>query len=559
MIRKISVKNFALINELSIEFDKGFSIFTGETGAGKSILIEAIGILLGERASSELIRSGYNETEINGIFELDTVSEPLSQQISKAGITLEDNTLIIRRIILKNGKKRIYINQTPIPLSTLKAIGNYLVDLHGQHEHQSLLRQETANLLINSLPEVTSIWGKYYNSYNNFIAAKTNLNNFDKQVADLKQKHDLIEFQYNELANMKLAPDEENTLKEEFTMLSSITERLQCIANINSIIEDAEGDQPLERQIITIRKNLETLQKFDSSARPWIDDIENFLTLLSELEAFCSSYSSHTGTTANPARLEHINSRLAKIQRLKRKYNCSFDDLIKKQKEFKEQLFSIENIEADRSLLEEKAEQTEKICRENAETLSKTRKKATQKFDKIITKQMENLGFSGGKWKTAFISESEPTTNGLESIVFEVRTNVGEPFLPLIKIASGGEISRLMLAIKTVLTEQDNIPILIFDEIDAGIGGLLAKKVAKSLYSLSKSHQVICISHLHQIASVADHHYRVYKTFEDNRTITKVQILNDKEKVGEISRMLGSDSTISKKHAQELLAQKSNK
>lgn len=559
MIRKISVKNFALINELSIEFDKGFSIFTGETGAGKSILIGAIGILLGERASSELIRSGYNETEINGIFELDTVSEPLLREISKAGITLEDNTLIIRRIILKNGKKRIYINQTPIPLSTLKAIGNYLVDLHGQHEHQSLLRQETANLLINSLPEVTSLWRKYYTSYNNFITLKTDLNNFDKQVADLKEKHDLIEFQYSELATMKLVADEENTLKEDFSMLSSVTERLECISNISAIIEGTERDQSLERQIITIRKNLETLQKFDSSARPWIDDIENFLTLLSELEAFCSSYSSHTETTANPARLEHINSRLAKIQRLKRKYNCSFDDLIKKQKELKEQLFSIENIEADRSLLEEKAKQTEKTCRENAETLSKARKKATQKFDKIITKQMENLGFSGGKWKTAFIPESELTSNGLETIAFEVRTNIGEPFLPLIKIASGGEISRLMLAIKTVLTEQDNIPILIFDEIDAGIGGLLAKEVAKSLYSLSKSHQVICISHLHQIASVADYHYRVYKTFEDNRTITKVQVLNDKEKVEEISRMLGSDSTISKKHAEELLAQKSNK
>lgn len=559
MIREISVKNFALINELSIEFDKGFSIFTGETGTGKSILIGAIGILLGERASSELIRSGYNETEISGIFELDTVSEPLSQEISKAGITLEDNTLIIRRIILKNGKKRIYINQTPIPLSTLKAIGNYLVDLHGQHEHQSLLRQETANLLINSLPEVTSLWRKYYNSYNNFIASKTDLNNFDKQVADLKEKHDLIEFQYSELATMKLVADEENTLKEDFSMLSSVTERLECISNISVIIEGAERDQSLERQIIQIRKNLETLQKFDSSATPWIDDIENYLTFLSELNTYCSAYSSNSETTASPARLEHINSRLAKIQRLKRKYNCSFDDLIKKQKELKEQLFSIENIEADRSLLEEKAKQTEKICRENAEKLSLVRKKATQKFDKIITRQMEHLGFSGGKWRTTFIPEPELSQNGLENSVFEVRTNIGEPFSPLIKIASGGEISRLMLAIKTVLTEQDNIPILIFDEIDAGIGGLLAKEVAKSLYSLSKSHQVICISHLHQIASVADYHYRVYKTFEDNRTITKVQILNDKEKVEEISRMLGSDSTISKKHAQELLAQKSNK
>ncbi len=559
MIRELSVKNFALIKKLSIEFGKGFSIFTGETGAGKSILIGAIGILLGERASSELVRSGYTETEINGIFELETVSKPLSEQLLNADIPFEDNTLIIRRVILKNGKNRIYINQTPIPLSTLKTIGNYLVDLHGQHEHQSLLRQETANILINSLPEVKSAWEKYYTSYKDFVAAKTDLDNFDKKAADLKQKHDLIEFQYNELANMKLTSDEENALKEEYTLLSSVTERLKCVSDINSIIEGKEGEASLERQLIQIGKNLESLQKFDSSATPWINDIENLLTLLSELNRYCSSYSSNTETTANPAHIEHINSRLAKIQRLKRKYNCSFNDLITKQKSLKEQLSSIENSESDRSLLEEKAKQTEKICRVNAEKLSGARKKGTQKFDAIITKQMEHLGFTGGKWKTAFIPEPELSPNGLESILFEVQTNIGEPFLPLIKIASGGEISRLMLAIKTVLTGYDNIPILIFDEIDAGIGGILAKEVAKSLYSLSKSHQVLCISHLHQIASIADHHYRVYKTLEDNRTIAKVQALSDKEKIEEISRMLGSDSTISKKHAEELLANKKNK
>lgn len=559
MIRELSVKNFALIKELSIEFGKGFSIFTGETGAGKSILIGAIGILLGERASSELVRSGYTETEINGIFELETVSKPLSEQLSNEDIPFEDNTLIIRRVILKNGKNRIYINQTPIPLSTLKTIGNYLVDLHGQHEHQSLLRQETANILINSLPEVKSTWEKYNTSYKDFVAAKTDLDNFDKQAADLKQKHDLIEFQYNELANMKLTSDEENALKEEYTLLSSVTERLKCVSGINSIIEGKEGEASLERQLIQIGKNLESLQKFDSSATPWINDIENLLTLLSELNRYCSSYSSNTETTANPSYIEHINSRLAKIQRLKRKYNCSFNDLITKQKSLKEQLSSIENSESDRSLLEEKAKQTEKICRVNAEKLSGARNKGTQKFDAIITKQMEHLGFTGGKWKTAFIPEPELSPNGLESILFEVQTNIGEPFLPLIKIASGGEISRLMLAIKTVLTGHDNIPILIFDEIDAGIGGILAKEVAKSLYSLSKSHQVLCISHLHQIASIADHHYRVYKTLEDNRTIAKVQALSDKEKIEEISRMLGSDSTISKKHAEELLANKKNK
>jgi len=553
MIRDVSIKNYALINELTIAFNHGFSVFTGETGAGKSILIGAIGLLLGERASSEHIRSGAEEAEINGIFELDTISHALSNELAQADITLDNKTLIIRRIISKTGRNRIHINQIPVPLATLKAVGNYLIDFHGQHEHQSLLRQETANILINNLAEIKSIWETYSYAYHEYAAIKTELDNFDRNAAGLAQKRDFIEFQYNELTNLQLKPDEEHTLEEEYSLLSSATERCECISNIIALIEGNEGIDALERTIMHIRKNLDTLQKFDSSVAPWKEDLENSITFFSELNIFCTTYLGKSDAAGNPAWLEHINSRLAKIQRLKKKYNCNGNELITKQCHLKEQLDAIENTSADRSFLEKRVTQAGKDCRTCARKLSSSRKTAAQHFDQKISQHMERLGFPGGEWKTVFSPESDLTVNGLEQSMFEVRTNKGEPFLPLIKTASGGEISRLMLAIKTVLAAQDNIPILIFDEIDAGIGGHLAKEVARSMYALSHSHQVICISHLHQIASITDHHYRVFKEAERDRTVTKVQLLTKKEKIEEISRMLGSDSSITKKHAEELL------
>ncbi len=559
MIRELTIKNYALIKKLTLEFERGFSVFTGETGAGKSILIGAIGLLLGERASSEHIRSGAEETEINGIFELDRRSPEFSRECALADITLDDDTLIVRRIISRSGKNRVHINQIPVPLATLKTIGNDLIDFHGQHEHQSLLRQETANTLINNLQNVKPLWETYSSCYREYVTLKTELDNFDRTTALLAQKRDFIEFQYNELMNMQLQPDEEQSLNEEYALLSSVTQRCDCVSNTMALIEGTEGTEALDRQIMHIRKHLETLQKFDPAAAPWLEDLENRITFFSELSTFCSGYLDNYDSTAEPSRLDHINSRLAKIQRLKKKYNCSGNELITRRHHLKEQLGTLENTDADRSLLEKKVTRIEKKCHTHAGQLSAARKKTTQLFDQKITRHMERLGFSGGEWQTLFPEESDLAPNGLEQTVFEVRTNKGEPSLPLIKTASGGEISRLMLAIKTVLAGQDNIPILIFDEIDAGIGGHLAKEVAKSMYALSQSHQLICISHLHQIASIADHHYRVYKKAEMDRTVTKVQSLNNEEKIEEISRMLGSDSSITKKHARELLSTYSNK
>jgi DNA repair protein RecN (Recombination protein N) len=554
MVRELRIKNLALIDNAAIRFEDGFSVFTGETGAGKSILVGAIGLLLGERASSELIRGGAEEAEVSGVFELKTPKKNLSALLLENNVPLDDGMLILRRIISSNNKNRIYVNQIPLPLSALKKIGDALVDFHGQHEHQSLLNPETAQVIIDSLKGVEKPKSEYEAAYERYNLAREALESHDKKAADLLQKRDVIEFQYNEIKGLDPRDNEEGALEEELKLLSSVAQRIQCVSAIEALLVDPEAS--LGRLVDSIRKNLETLSRFDASVNQWIDDVKNAFSVFGELESFCGTYLEKTRGNADPARMESINARMAKIQRLKKKYNCSCGQLALKMSELKTSLDALENAGADRSLLEKDLNESHKQCSQAGVKLSAARRKFGASFDSQVTGHMEKLGFSGGLWRTDFSTFPEPQPQGFEQSAFMVRTNPGEQVLPLVKIASGGEISRLMLAIKTVLAEQDNIPVLIFDEIDTGIGGLLAKEVARSLVALSASHQLLCISHLHQIASQADHHYRVFKETHDGRTVTGVAKLNDKEKVDEIARMLGGETAIARKHAEELLRKK---
>ena len=554
MIRELRIKNLALIEDAAIDFEEGFSVFTGETGAGKSILVGAIGLLLGERASSELVRGGAEEAEVCGIFELKNPKKPLTALLLENNVPLDDATLILRRIVSVSNRNRIYVNQVPLPLSVLKKIGDALVDFHGQHEHQSLLSADTASAIIDNLSGVDGPKHQYDQAFERFSRARETLEAHERKAAELAQKRDVLEFQYTELKTLAPAENEESTLEEELTMLSSTTQRVQCVAAIESLLIDPEA--ALGSLIDNVRKKLEILSRFDPSAAPWVEDVKNASSVFGELEAFCGEYLDKARGSADPGRIEFINDRLAKIQRLKKKYHCSCGELALKTLELQADLDALDNADADRSLLEKQAEEALVQCTEAGKNLSAARRRYAATFDAKVTEHMGRLGFSGGLWRTDFTTHDTPQPHGLETGAFMVRTNQGEQVLPLITIASGGEISRLMLAIKTVLSGQDNIPVLIFDEIDTGIGGLLAKEVARALVDLSASHQLLCISHLHQIASRADHHYRVFKEPRGGRTVTGVVKLNEKEKVDEIARMLGGETAIARKHAEELLKKK---
>ena len=555
MVRELRIKNLALIEDVAIEFEDGFSVFTGETGAGKSILIGAIGLLLGERASSELIRSGAEESEVSGVFSLKHLKKPLQKLLFENNVPLDEGTLILRRNISTGNRNRIYVNQVPLPLSVLKKIGDALVDFHGQHEHQSLLNPDTARFIIDGLHQVEGVKRDYDGAYARYRQALDVLDAHDRKAADLLQKRELIEFHYNELKNLAPVDGEEAALEEELRLLSSVAQRVQYVSAIDAVLGDPEA--PLGRRIEAVRKNLEALSRFDSSVNQWAADVKSAGSVFNELESFCGAYLEKTKSGVDPGRIEFINNRLAKIQRLKKKYNCSCAQLTRKMDDLKRDLDSLENAGADRSLLEKEVQESLQRCNEAGAKLSAARRTHAAAFDAKVTAQMEKLGFPGGLWRTEFVSFAQPQPHGFEESAFMVRTNPGEQVLSLVKIASGGEISRLMLAIKSVLAAQDNIPVLIFDEIDAGIGGLLAKEVARSLVALASSHQLLCISHLHQIASQADHHYHVFKETSAGRTVTRVSKLGEKERVDEIARMLGGETAIARKHAEELLRKKS--
>jgi DNA repair protein RecN (Recombination protein N) len=554
MIRELRVTNFALLSELSLEFDKGFSIFTGETGAGKSILIGAISLLLGERASAETIRSGADEAEVSGIFDLTAVRQLLRPLLGELSIESPDDTLIIRRRISRSGRNTILVNQVPLPLAALKKIGDLLVDLHGQHDHQSLLAEETHGRVVDDLPVVRDVKTVYTAAYTAYAAARAETERFEAKAAALAERREVLEFQYKELNDLALRSGEEEELTNKLNLLSSSAQRSAAASEIMSLL--ASSQDSLEKRISSVRKKLEVLAKYDVAVAPWLADVTGTLTVFTELETFCGSYLSGLGGGADPARIEHMNARLAKLQRLKKKYACDLEGLITKCGTLKNDLDSIVNIEADRAEIAKKAAVALAVCRQAGVVLSEARKKACRDFDKKVTSLMDRLGFKGGKWLTELQPHETPLPEGLETVRFMVQTNPGEPLLPLARTASGGEISRLMLAIKSVMSGHDRIPILIFDEIDTGIGGLLAGDVARALEALSATHQVLCITHLHQLASLASNHYHVYKEQAGGRTVTRVRRLTEKERVDEVARMLGGDSAIARRHAEELLTKK---
>jgi DNA repair protein RecN (Recombination protein N) len=560
MLRELRIKNLALIENLVLDFASGFTVFTGETGAGKSILIGAIGLLLGERASSEMIRAGRDDAEVSGSLDIENVRDKLRGFLREAGIDAEDGSLIIRRGISRAGKNSVRVNQVPLPLSTLKALGDLLIDLHGQHEHQSLLNEDTHSGIVDALPGAAAAKGAYTAAYAAHTAAAQELRDAQRAARELADKKDVLEFQHKELSALNPQRGEEAALEQELTLLSTAAERSGCASDILTLLGSGDagsqdGSEPVQKKLSLISRKLEALCKHDPAAAPYIGEIESALSICSDLDLFCSKYLEATGGgEGGEDRIEKINSRLARIQRLKKKYSCGIDELIDKREQLEKNLSLLNNTDADMEQLEKKAAKARKECVEAAVELTSSRRKSIHIFDKEVTRRMELLGFAGGELATELKPLNEPTPNGMDAIRFLVKTNPGEPFLPLAKTASGGEASRLMLAVKSILAEHDEIPVLIFDEIDTGIGGVLAGEVAKALYSLSSTHQVLCISHLHQIASAADNHYRVAKRTDGGRTVTEVERLDGERRTLEIARMLGgTGSETAVKHAEELL------
>lgn len=553
MLKRLSITNLALIQNIEIELFDGFSVFTGETGAGKSVLMGAIGLLLGHRAASEHIRSGENSAEVQGLFTFVAIPEGIKEILQANEIPSDDGTLIIRRIIRRSGRNRILINQIETPLATLKSIGERLIDLHGQHDHQTLLREEAAIEILDTFKEVKPLRFAYNKAWVDYSAARKELANHNKKVAELAEKKEFLQFQYDEIAALGLKENEEEELEKEYAYLSSVTQRGEAATTITGILDGDSNSAALSDMIGQLQQGLDELTKYDDSFGDWKRDVKESAQVFNELRSVVSSYSRSISDEANPLRLDDINSRLSKIQRLKKKYSCDFDGIVAKAKELEYELDQIFNGAADAGELEKAVESARLKLSAAGETLEKARKATAQKFDAEITDRMASLGFQGAGFRTDFEELQSPNENGYTFPHFMVRTNKGEPFMDLTKTASGGEISRIMLAIKVSLAGNDPVPILVFDEIDTGVGGKRAAGIASTMVELAEHHQLFVISHLQQIASKGSNHYSVYKHEVSDRTITEIKLLSESERIEEIARMLGGDSDVAIEHARDIL------
>ena len=553
MLVNLKITNLALIQNCEIDLRGGFSVFTGETGAGKSVLMSSIGLLLGNRADSDSIRNGEESAEVTGLFKFDTLPVAISGYLAEQEIESEEGELIIRRILSRSGRNKMFINQVSVPLAVIKKIGDLMIDLHGQHDHQALLHEDAPYGIIDLLHGVSEKREQYRQAWQKMVHAKAAVIDQRRRAKELLEKREFLQFQYDEISKLELKTGEEEELKQEYALVSSVTDRANLAGKIHGIL-NGDGGFSMRDATSELIDAVERLGEHDAKFLQWIDDLIPLRELVSDLSTTITSYNISLREEANPNRVDYINGRISKIQRMKKKYMCDFEELILKQTKLEEELSAIENSDSDASLLEKALKKATEVVIASGQELTVARQKAADKFDAEITREMSTLGFNGGGFKTELIALEEPAESGLEQLQFAARTNKGELFMPLHKTASGGEISRIMLAIKTILAEADPVPILVFDEIDTGVGGEIASDIAKAMERLAAHHQIFVISHLQQIATRADHHYLVYKREESGRTVTKIDRLSKEQRITEIARMLGGDNAASRRHAEELLA-----
>jgi DNA repair protein RecN (Recombination protein N) len=561
MLKELNIKNFAIIDQLRVEFGPGLNVFTGETGAGKSIVVDALNLALGERASTDLVRTGSAEAVVEAAFELNGLgSAAVTVILGEQGIEMPaGEDLIVRRVISTTGKSKVYINGSLANLATLTALGSHLADIHGQHEHQSLLAVDQQMDMLDS-------FGGLLKNREAFAASYKQLHELRGQLAELEagerekaQREDLLRYQVNEIETARLKEGEDGELANEQRVLANSEKLAGLAASADETLYSSDGSalSALKRAITNVRD----IAAIDNKLAAVLELLESGRAQVEEAAREVSSYAEKV--EFDPNRLEAIGDRLDLIQKLKKKYGGTIAEII---------AFGT-NAAAELDKIEKSGEEMERLRKEidglktgittKAKELTKKRTSAAKELEKKVEGELGHLGMKKTTFVVKIVQEpGDDTTDGLrvssrgaDKVEFLISPNPGEEPRPLAKIASGGELSRIMLALKTILVEGDPIPTLVFDEVDAGIGGAVAEEVGKKLRKIANRRQVFCITHLAQIASMAMSHYGVAKAVKKDRTSTEVRLLDRKERVDEIARMLGgktiTDATI--RHAEEMI------
>lgn len=543
MIRELCVKNYAIIEEVSLLFEGGFSVITGETGAGKSILVEALSLVLGGRSSVDGVRLGKEEALLEARFD---PVDFLSKEYPNGP---ETDSLILKRILSRSGKNRVYQNGSLANLSTLKQVGQKLAEIHGQHEHHNLINLDWQLHLLDGFGRLWDNRSQYEENYRNWSELRKERTELERKYDEGKNRESLLQYQLSELREARLQADEEESLQKEESLLKNREAILSVAQNAHSLLSD-EG--AVLSQLEEIGRALHDLQMVTGDAASEIELWETSKIHLKEVAL--SLRFRLEGGEYQPERLNEVIDRLYTIQKLKKKYGLSTSGLLDHQQQLESELSIISNAEARLAALEAQIENTEKRLRSEAETLSQKRLEVKSKLEKKVKEELNLLGMEKTRFEISF-RKIPPSEKGMDQIEFLIALP-GEALQSLEKIASGGELSRMMLALKVVLAEVDPVPTLVFDEVDAGIGGSVAERVGRRLSKLAETHQVFCITHLPQIACFADHHFFVEKIFLGDRVITLVRELSREERIQELARMLGgvTITPITLRHAEEMIS-----
>lgn len=554
MLKELSIKNFAIIEELTVEFLNGLTVLTGETGAGKSIIIDAVQLLAGGRGSQEFIRHGAKKAELEGLFTLSYENHPAYEKCEDAGIEIEEGTLILRRDIYDSGKSICRVNGKLVPLSVLRDISSTLIDIHGQHESQELMDDKQHIHLLDQFAgeEIIPIKEQYEKQYEAYKTLKKELAAISVNEQQVAQKIDLYQFQIKEIDACKFQPNEEENLTEERRRLMNFNKIFECS---NTAHEAILGESKGLDWIGQAMTQLEDVVLVDESFKEYSDAVSNAFYNLQE--AAFGIKNILDDLEFNPERLNEVEHRLALIQSMKRKYGSTLKEILVYRAKIGEELESLLNRDENIQKNEQQLIELRSELLKTASKLTAIRKKVGERLSNAIMQQLCELYMEKAKFSVHFelLSEEQFDHNGIDKIVFYIATNVGEPPKPLTKIASGGELSRVMLALKTIFSTTNGITSIIFDEVDTGVSGRVAQAIAEKIAAISIHSQVLCISHLPQVAAMADHHYHIQKQEVTNRTFTSLTEIFGDERIDEISRIMsGTEVTeLTFKHAKELI------
>jgi DNA repair protein RecN (Recombination protein N) len=563
MLAELNIKNFAIIDQLRVPFGPGFNVLTGETGAGKSILVDALNLLLGGRASAEMIRTGQEEASVEAFFDLP------EEDVLKAMNHLElkkSDALLIRRLIHRSGKSRAYLNGSSITLHMLEELGEELINIYGQHEHQHFLDPLRHIDILDHSGNLFPLRLAFQEVYTQWSKATSELEGWTAKQRQRSDRLELLAFQSKEIsrANLKLG-EEEELISERGRLVHA--EKLQSIAHSGAEVLYGESGSVVERLKSTLQR-LREGEKMDPALGLWATTIESALFQAEDVATCLRSYGEKIHF--DPRRLESIESRLDEINKLKRKYGPSLGDVLAYKEKVDQERKGLESVEEKISELSNTAAAFRARAISSAKELSQRRKKVARELCTKVEMELSTLGMKKVRFgvqvemgvpqkpdEPAEAREQTPRLNekGMDWVEFLISPNPGEEPKPLAKIASGGELSRIMLAMKRIFAEETLVRTLIFDEVDAGIGGGIAEVVGRKLKEISRQHQVFCITHLAQIASFADAHYRVSKRTQGGRTFVEVRCLNEEERLEEVARMLGGLKITGKTldHAREML------